>query len=238
MGVHISIAAEPVLHLGSLTINNSMIVTWLLMAGLVAFSRRASKEIKMIPQGLQNFVEAILEALLNFMESVVGEKAREFLPLLATFFIFILLGNWSGLLPGINTIGFYTYEHGEKIFIPFFRGITADLNTTFALAIVSVVALHYYSLKHLGAKKYFTFRFINPVGILESMADIAKVLSFSFRLFGNIFAGEVLLTVIAFLMPLAVPLPFIGLEIFVGFIQALIFTMLSLIFFSTAVEAH
>lgn len=236
MNVHISLAAEPIFHLGPLVITNSMLVSWLLTAGLILFARLVTKKISLVPQSLQNLAEIVIAGLFNFMESVAGERTREFFPLISTFFIFILLGNWTELLPGIGTIGFHTHQHGQEIFVPLFRGVTADLNTTFALALISVVTLHYLSFKHLGTAKYITFRFLNPIGILESMADFAKVLSFSFRLFGNIFAGEVLLTVVTFLMPLVVPLPFLGLEIFVGFIQALIFTMLSLVFFSTAVE--
>ena len=238
MNVHISLAAETIFRLGFLSFTNSMLVSWLVTIFLILFAKTATKKIKTIPGRAQNLAEMIIDGLLSFFEDVVGKNARKFLPLVATFFIFIVLSNWSGLLPGVGTIGFYVHEHGHEIFVPFLRGATADLNTTFALAIISVLAIHYYAFKHLGSSKYILSRFVNPIGILELMADVAKVLSFSFRLFGNIFAGEVLLTVIAGLMPIIAPLPFIGLELFVGLIQGLVFTMLTIIFLNTGVETH
>ena len=127
--------------------------------------------------------------------------------------------------------------------MPLFRGPTADLNTTIALALISVFMIQFYGFKHLGLKylKKF-FNFSNPInafiGILELISEFSRIISFAFRLFGNIFAGEVLLTVISFLIPFIAPLPFLGLEIFVGFIQALVFTMLSLVFISMATSHH
>lgn len=239
MDVHISLAAEPIFHLEPFSFTNSMLVGWLVTLSLIIFAKVvSSKKIKIVPTGLQNLAGMIVEGLLTFFEGIVGEHAREFFPLVATFFLFILFSNWAGLLPGIGSIGFYHYQQEHEVFVPLLRGPTADLNTTFALAIVSVLSIHFYALKHLGTSKFLASRFLNPVGILELLADVAKVLAFSFRLFGNIFAGEVLLAVVAALMPFFAPLPFMGLEIFVGFIQALVFTMLTLIFLNTAVETH
>lgn len=134
-----------------------------------------------------------------------------------------------------------TEEH--TTFIPLFRGATADLNTTLALAIISVFAIQYYGVATLGAayfKKFFNFSdpIMFGVGILEIVSEFSRIISFAFRLFGNIFAGEVLLTVIAFLMPLLAPLPFLGLELFVGFIQALVFSMLTAVFLNMATVSH
>jgi F-type H+-transporting ATPase subunit a len=156
-----------------------------------------------------------------------------------TLFVFILINNWLGLLPGIGSITITT-AHGA---VPLFRGATADLNTTLALAIISVVMTHIYAIKELGLfkhlGKYFSF---NPmllfVGMLEIVSEFSKMVSFSFRLFGNIFAGEVLLVVIAYLAPLIAPLPFFGLELFVGLVQALVFTMLTLVFLEIATMSH
>lgn len=231
--IHISLAAEPIVKFGFFVINNSMLVTWIVIIALIGFVKLAQKK-----ENLRILLESVLEGLYNFFEEIAPKHINEFFPLVTTFFLFILLANWSGLLPGVGTIGFFLQEHGEEHFVPLFRGATGDLNTTLALAIVSVVSLHYFAFKHLGLKKYLISRFVNPIGILELMADVAKIMSFAFRLFGNIFAGEVLLTVIAFLMPIIAPLPFMGLEIFVGLVQALVFTMLTLIFFNTAVETH
>lgn len=133
--------------------------------------------------------------------------------------------------------------HGPT-FIPLLRAATADLNTTIALALISMTMVQVYGFRHLGAHyftKFFNFKqgpIFTFVGILELVSDISKVLSFAFRLFGNVFAGEVLLAVIAFLAPALLPLPFIGLEIFVGFIQALVFAMLSLVFINMATIGH
>ena len=153
--------------------------------------------------------------------------------------------NWVGLLPGVGTIGLNKLSEGHEKFIPLFRAGTADLNMTLALAFIAVLIIQYSGLRALGAgylKRFINLK--NPiyffVGLLELMGEFTRVISFAFRLFGNIFAGEVLLTVIAFLMPILVPLPFMGLELFVGFIQALVFSMLTAAFLAqaTAPSAH
>lgn len=144
----------------------------------------------------------------------------------------------------MGTIGFWTHEENKNIFTPFLRGPTADINTTLALAIISVGATQYFGIKILGLKTFIKryLNFSNPiqsfVGLLEVISELAKIMSFSFRLFGNIFAGEVLLTVMGTIIPFLAPLPFLGLELFVGFIQALVFTMLSLVFMTIASMEH
>ncbi|MDZ7586932.1 MAG: FoF1 ATP synthase subunit a, partial [Patescibacteria group bacterium] len=164
-------------------------------------------------------------------------------PLIASIFLFVMLASWAGLLPGSETIGFMKNIDGLKEFVPFFRGGTADLNITLGLAIFAVFSIQYYGYKTLGLK-YFKkfFDLSNPinffVGFLELISEFAKIISFAFRLFGNIFAGEVLIAVIAFLLPIIAPLPFIGLEIFVGFIQALVFATLTLVFITIATNNH
>jgi F-type H+-transporting ATPase subunit a len=174
----------------------------------------------------------------------LGEKTKYFFPLLLTFFSYILLQNWFGLFPGIGSIWVKVIEHGEIIKAPLFRGGNADLNTTFTLAIISVVMIQVYGIKFLGFKGYIKkyVNLTNPInfvlGILEIVSELSKILSFSFRLFGNIFAGEVLLTIVAFLVPVLASFPFIMLEIFVGFIQALVFSMLTAVFISGAIAKH
>ncbi len=154
--------------------------------------------------------------------------------------MWIIMQNWSGLLPGVGSILVKVgHEH-----IPLFRGNNADINATLALSLFSVGMTQVYGIRFLGfptyIKKYINFS--NPIqfilGILEIMSEISKVLSFSFRLFGNIFAGEVLLTIVAFLVPVLASFPFLILEVFVGFIQALVFSMLTSVFFSLAVSHH
>ncbi|MFH0863699.1 MAG: F0F1 ATP synthase subunit A [Candidatus Gottesmanbacteria bacterium] len=241
--MNISIAAEPVFYFMGFPVTNSLIGTWIVMAVLITLALAINKVNKIIPQGLQNYFEAVFGGFLGLAESIAGEKARIFFPIIFTFFIFIILSNWFGLLPGVGSLGFYEEIHGHRVFIPYFRAATSDLNTTIALAIISVAATQYFGFKSLKIKymKRF-FDFSGPinffVGILELVSEFTKIISFGFRLFGNIFAGEVLLMVMAFLIPLAGSLPFFGLEIFIGFIQALVFSMLSLVFFNVATIGH
>lgn len=237
MALHISLAAEKIGSIGGLPITNSLLTTWVVMALLVILSIKATHKMRLIPTGAQLVAEAIVGGLYDFFSSVVGKYIKQFFPFIATLFIYILVANWVGLLPGVGTVGFFH----EAEFIPLFRAATADLNMTIALAIVSILAMQYFGFKTLGF--HYSGRFISfkdpitfAVGLLEIMSDMSKVLSFAFRLFGNIFAGEVLLAVIAFIMPFIVPLPFLVMELFVGVIQALVFSMLSAAFFTMAVS--
>src|SRR5262249_28496262 len=145
-------------------------------------------------------------------------------PFIATFFLFILLNNWCGLIPGVGTIGFFEHEakEGAAVFVPYFRAGTADLNTTLALGLISVICIQAFGVMYQKLGYFSKFiNFSSPigfiVGILEIVSEISRVISFAFRLFGNIFAGEVLLAVIGFLVPVIGPMPFYGLELFVGF---------------------
>lgn len=238
MNIHISLAAEEVFRVFGFPVTNSMlsgVVASVLAAGLMIFTAR---RLALYPgRGVTNTIDAVSEALIDLIAGITNNRAQaiRFFPVLATFFLFILLNNWLGLLPGFGSITLGG--------VPLFRGATADLNTTLALAIISVLVTHVYAFRELGfkthVKKYFSW---NPillfVGLLELVSDLSKVMSFSFRLFGNIFAGEVLLVVLSYLMPLVAPLPFFLLEIFVGLVQALVFTMLSLVFLTIAVSHH
>lgn len=234
---HISLAAQIVTSIAGFPISNALITTWLVMAILVAASLLLTRRLTMIPSEAQSIAEVVVAGLYDFFSSVTGKYIREVFPLVATLFLFILAANWVGLLPGVGTIGLF---HGEE-FTPLLRGATADLNTTVALALFAMVAIQYFGFKAAGihyGKRFFNFT--NPIyfflGILELISELSKIISFAFRLFGNIFAGEVLLTVMAFLMPFVVPLPFLTMELFVGFIQALVFSMLTAVFLSVAVS--
>lgn len=235
--IHISLAAEHLFSLfGFLPVSNSLLTSWLALAVLVILSIKATTNMKLVPGYLQSIMELVIEGLLDVFETILHQRAKEFFPLLATFFLFIIFQNWSGILPGVGTIGFHEHNGG---FIPLFRAGTADLNTTLALALIAVGVVQYTGITTLrtGYLKRFV-NFSTPVnffiGILEIVQEVSRVLSFSFRLFGNIFAGEVLLVIMAFLMPFLLPVPFLGMELFVGFIQALVFTMLSAVFLSLA----
>lgn len=257
--VHVALAAEKLFTIGPLPITNSLLTTWIVTAILLTFAFFATKKITApprvdkrtrveagVPQGLQNVAEAMVETLQDLISSIAPEKTKVFLPIIASFFFFILFGNYLGLLPGVGSIGFYEQHHGEKVFVPLLRSINSDLNTTAALAIVSLIATHYLAIKYLGFGHYIQkFISLNPiflfVGLLELIGEATKILSLSFRLFGNIFAGEVLLTTATTqLFAFIIPIPFYFLEILVGFVQALIFAMLTLVFMTilTAKSEH
>jgi len=252
-GLHIALSAEPVALVGNFVITNSMFTNVVVSAILIIFAILVNRSLKNTtkPTGLQNVAEGIIEALYNFVNSVTNnpKRTRLFLPLISTFFLFILLNNWLGLIPGVGTIVVHNplevLEAGEKAHaaVPLFRPGTADLNTTLALGMISIIAVQFYGLyfqKLAYLKKYINFD--SPVlffvGILELISEFAKIISFGFRLFGNIFAGEVLLVVLTYLTGVIAPMPFYGLEIFIGFIQALVFAMLSLVFYNMAAESH
>ncbi|MBI2327550.1 F0F1 ATP synthase subunit A [Candidatus Curtissbacteria bacterium] len=259
MEAHVALAAEKLFSIGPLPVTNSLLTTWLVTIILITFALTATKKITAIPQGFQNIAEFMLESFQDLVITIAGDKTKVFLPIIASFFFFILFGNYLGLIPGVGTIGFYQQpatsnssslsssslslgvedlraEGQLPVFVPFFRSINSDLNTTVALAIVSLVTTHYLSIKYLGLSGYIAkFLSLNPiflfVGFLEIIGEITKILSLSFRLFGNIFAGEVLLaTASTKLFAFIVPIPFYFLEILIGFVQALIFSMLTLVF--------
>ncbi len=298
----ISLAAENIplpfsLPLFGDHIPNTLPSTWLTMLILIVlvalpYYRAVRKSGP--PSRFVVAIEMVAEGMLDFMKNAVGDKARIFFPLVATFFFFIAISNWCGILPGFGSIGVRvahhaeeaaaaehaveeaeevtehseTVEHEELILVPFFRSANAHLSTTLALAIVSVVAAQYFGFKMLGTSylsRYLNFRATSPkpdpdqkglqkitsrfarivetvvngiVGLLEVILEALKVLPFSFRLFGNIFAGEVLLFVVSYLFAFIFPIVFLGLELFVGLIQGLIFAMLTLVFFSIATTSH
>lgn len=244
-----TLSSETIAHIGSFEIRNTLVNSWIAVVFLVivafAFFKKGGK---LVPKGLQNFVEAIVELLFNFFNSVTqdSKQTKKFFPIVATIFIFVITANWMGIFPGVGPIGIYEQHEGHEILVPFFRSAYSDVNLTLALAIISVVMTQIFGISSLGFFHYAGKFFINPlkdpigcfVGILELISELAKLISFSFRLFGNIFAGEVLLTVIGFLLPFIAPLPFYGLELFVGFVQALVFAILTLVFMKMAVTSH
>lgn len=245
--MEISLAAEKIGQIGNFPITNSILLSWIATIVLIVLAVLATAKIESIPRGIQNVFESIIEMLYNLVNSVLEDenKTKKYFPLLATIFIFVITNNWLGLLPGVGSIGLNEVKHGENVLIPLFRGGNADLNTTLALAIVAVIAVQVFGVAAIGTFKYAK-KFINfhgPinffVGALELISEFSKMISFSFRLFGNIFAGEVLLMVVGSLAPYIAPLPFFLLELFVGMIQALVFMMLTLVFIKGATEeAH
>lgn len=234
----ISLAAEKVATIYSFSVTNSMMGTLLVDILLIALSISVNMAgVKKVPGAVQNFFEMVTEAFLDFCDSIAHSKSRIFFPIVFTFFLFIIASNWLALLPGFSTI--LAKEAGKSV--PLLRSPSADLSTTLALGLFSIAAVQFFGFKYLGLsylKKYFNLKgpidFV--VGLLEIVLEVAKIASFGFRLFGNVFAGEVLLVVAGTLLPLFSPIPVLGMEIFVGFIQALVFSILTLVFLSMSVE--
>ena len=241
---HIEIAAEKIWLLGGFPITNTLIMSVAVTLFLVFVSRVLFKNLTLVPAPIQNIFEYIIEKFLDAMQGMFGsrEKAEKYFPFIATIFLFILLSNWFGILPGIGSVGFFEKDHGEVLFVPLFRSAASDLNFTLTLGIIAVLFVNVMGASAIGIRKHIGkfFNFRSPIGfflgILEFISELAKVISFSFRLFGNVFAGEVLLVITAFLVPYFIPVPFLALELFVGFIQALVFSMLTMVFISIAVQ--
>lgn len=241
--MEIALKAEKIGEILGMPVTNTLLMSWIAMALIIGLFFLGTRVMRKIPVGLQNMIEALYEGVLSFMDLITGDRehSERFFPLIFTFFIFIVTSNWLGILPGLGSVGFYEVHQGEEVFVPYARSANSDLNMTLALAIVSVIATHMYGIKTLGAGRHVSkfFSFKGPiqffVGILELVSEFAKILSFSFRLFGNIFAGEVLLIIMGILLPFFAPIPFLGLELFVGLIQALIFATLTLVFLEISV---
>ena len=274
---HVELAAEALLEHGPKWFTNGLLTTILVDIIIILMAVFAVSRMKEIPGTWQNIVEMLVEGMWNLTQSIAGHgsaNSRKFFPWVITIFIFVLVSNYIGLLPGFGSIGIYhgaaadshtqaelgnqlamagseavavaaAAEEGKPVLVPLFRSPSADLNMTLALALISVFMTQFFGVQALGMR-YFTKFFKNPfkdgmgaiVGFFELIAEISKIISFSFRLFGNVFAGEVVLLVMAFLVTFLLPSIFYGLELFIGFIQALVFMLLTLAFFTMATVSH
>ena len=246
------LAAEPIFNIGTFTVTNSIINSTLTMIGFVIFAFLINKAVKKYgissaPKGLLNFFESILETLYQYFDTVTRDRKKtiQFLPLVGTLFLFILVSNWIGLLPGIGSIGRYLVHGGHVELIPLFRPATTDLNLTIAMALTVVLVSHFLGIAVIGFFKYankfiklgdlwHAFKSFKPMNIMTAVIELAKLLSLSLRLFGNIFAGEFLLSVLAGILPFILPLPFMALEVIVGVVQATVFSMLTLVYLTIA----
>ncbi len=260
----VELAPEPLFYIFGFAVTNTILTAYVTTGLLTLLFWLGTRKLSVVPGRLQAGAEIAVETFLGLCTNAAGEQnGRRFFTLVTTIFLFVLVANWLGLLPGFGTIGIYRPEHAAQtgvaaaqpaatetgsettVFVPIFRGATTDLNTTIALALVSFVATEYFGIRTLGAgqylSKFFNFRG-GPmgifVGLIELISEFSRIISLSFRLFGNIFAGEVLLAVVAFLVPIGATLPFLGLELFVGLVQALIFAMLTLVFMTIATIGH
>ena len=257
----VELPAEGVFHISSfLTITNTMIASLITIVVLGLLFYFATRRMKLIPGGLQNLAEFIIESLLNFVTGVAGEKnARTIFPIMATIFLYVLTNAFLALLPIFGTI---TYHE-----VPILRAANTDINLPLAIALVSFCCIEFWGIRSLGplhySKNFFDlgplrdgfvnlfkgkikpamsgilFGFINIfVGFIEVLSHLIRIVSFTFRLFGNMTAGEILLLVITFIVPFAVSVIFYGLEMLVGFVQALIFAGLTLVFGVIAMASH
>lgn len=251
--IHIpTIAPEALFHIGGFTITNTMVNAWIAIILFLMLGIAVTKVVRLRPGKLQNFCEYFLEILLGYFDQVTGDRKKtiRFLPVVGSVFFFILLSNWLGLLPGTGSL-----KYGHTMFL---RPANTDLNLTVAMALVAVLASHIYAFFAIGFfaqigkfiqlkglvtsfKKgpigIFTAVVEFAVGLIEIVSEMAKVMSLSLRLFGNIFAGEVLISVISALVAAIVPTPFMLLELLVGLIQASVFTMLTLVYLTVASSA-
>jgi len=250
----------PVIHeIGPLQITNSMVVTFIVALGIILVAQMATSEVKLIPSGLQNFVEWLVEGLYGFFESILGpDMVKQTFWFFATIFIFILFANWFGLIPGMGTMGWGMDSHGH-FSKPLLRGANADVNMTLAMAAIFMVLWLYWSLKALGAGGFaghifnvkghgagFFGVFLVIVFIFVGMIEIVSIgvrpVALTFRLYGNVFAGENILETV---MKLGGPwfgwlavLPFYFLELLVGLVQALVFALLASVFTALMCEHH
>lgn len=236
-------AAETLFSIGSFPVTNTLLDTLLVDGTLIFATFSITKKLSLIPNGAQNAAESIFETFYDLTSSIAQSRASQIFPYFMTFFLFILLANWSGLIPGFSTIGFFENIDGKKTLIPIFKAATSDINTTLAFALVSAVATHILSIRITGIKDYISrYISLNPInlfiGVLEIISEITKVISLSFRLFGNIFAGEVVLFTVSGIFAFIFPIPFMLLEIIVGLVQALVFSMLTMVFMSILTTPH
>lgn len=243
----------PLFRVGGFTVTNSMVVMWLVAAGIIFFAQLATRNIKPVPTGLQNFWEWMVESLYNFLEGIIGSQlVKKTFWFFASLFIFILFLNWFGLVPGVGTIGWgYRLDNGLfEVTRPLLRGANADLNLTFAMACVFFVCWIVWAIQangfggviiHLfgpkgktsGALKVLMVVIFFVVGWLEIVSILFRPISLSFRLFGNVYAGEIMLESMSHIVPALswlIPIPFYFMELLVGVVQALVFMLLTAVF--------
>ncbi|MBM3117964.1 MAG: F0F1 ATP synthase subunit A [Chloroflexi bacterium] len=262
---HVELPSEGIFHVSGFTITNTLIASWLTIIILFGLFYACTRRMKLIPGRLQNLAEIFVETLLNFVKGVAGENhARTLFPIVATIFLYVLTNAYLALLPFFGTIGIT--EH-DGTFVPLFRAANTDINLPLSIALISFVCIEFWGLRALGFFRYLNsffnfgqlrdgfvslfkgkirpaisgimFGFINLfIGGLEILSHFIRIISFTFRLFGNMTAGEILLLVVAFLIPLVASIPFYGLELLVGVLQALIFAGLTLVFGVIAMAPH
>lgn len=242
-GIHVALAAEQIGSVFGFPITNSLLLTWVVMVLLIGWAYFFGRSLKLVPGKLQSGVEWAFNGAIAYMAGVLeSEKlARRFFPLVATIFIFVAVINELEFFPGIGSIGLIHMHE----FLPLFRAPTTDLNFTLALAIIAFLVIEITGVLTIGIFKY-AGKYVNlkspigfVVGLIELVSNLGRLVSFSFRLFGNIFAGEVMVLVAGYFLPYVLPAPLMAFEMFIGLVQALVFAMLTLFFIKLAItEPH
>jgi F-type H+-transporting ATPase subunit a len=259
--------AEALFHIGTFPVTNTLATTWISIAIIIILAALATRRMKLVPGRLQALFEYAASTLLNLCESIAGPKyGRQVFPICATIFVLVFVNAWTSLIPGYGSIVGAITEHGETIWVPLLRGANTDINLPLALAIIAFTTTWIFGFRASGIKylgQFFQFKKLGRgvkeiftgkvksglgniafgaidifVGILELISNVIRLVSFTFRLFGNMTAGEVLLLTISFLVPWGLSIVFYGLEMLVGVVQALAFSMLTLIFTSIAVAGQ
>lgn len=245
-GIHVALAPETLGTLFGIPITNTLVTSWAVIIILLTIGFFMGRGVKLIPSRFQLILETLFEFVYDYIAETLESRdmARRFFPFLTTIFLFVFTANILEFTPGIGSIGIFESWGGELI--PLFRSVNTDLNVTLMLAILSFLTIEVTGILTIGAWKY-AGKFLNFhggfigffVGIIEFFSELARVISFSFRLFGNVFAGEVLILVVTHFIPIAGPVPVMMFEIFVGFVQAAIFALLTLFFIKLAIaEPH
>jgi len=259
----VTLFAEPIHYFNNFTLTNSLLTSWVAVAIIVILALVLRSKLQTIPGKLQNIFEMIVDGALDLCDQVTNDRtlSLQIFPIAISVFFFILVNNWLGILP-LGGFGIVEKSAEGLSFIPFLRGGTADINTTAALAIMAVLGANIFGIFSIGIwkiiNKYVNLKVLGGiftkirheptiiivapitffVGLIEIVGEFAKIASLSFRLFGNVFAGEVLLVSMAALVAYVVPIPFLFLELLVGVIQALIFSILLVVYFTIAASDH
>lgn len=246
-GLSIHLAPEIVGHVFGMPITATLLTAWVVLGLLILGAVLMYRRYALIPSKLQVVIEAMVGGAYDYVAETLESKelARKYFPIIMTIFIFILALNWIGLLPGVTSIGYFKEgAHGAHL-VPFLYPANTDLNITIAFAIIAFFTIEVAGIATLGFWKY-GHKFINfssplafVIGLIEIVGELARLISFSFRLFGNIFAGKTLLLVTMFFVPFVLPVPILAFEVGVALIQALVFALLTTLFIKLAVaEAH
>lgn len=244
-GIHISLAAEKIGTFLGIPVTNTLLMSFVVLVLLFALAFFVRRNLALVPGRLQTLIETLFVGILDYMTETLEDAklARKLFPLILTIFLFIFTANLIEFTPGIGSIGWF---HPDSEFTPLFRSMNTDLNTTLALTIIAFVAIEVAGVATLGFLRYGK-KFVNVssvlgfmVGVIELFSEVARLVSYSFRLFGNIFAGEVMILVIQHFVPMVLPVPIMAFEVFVGFMQAAIFAILTLFFVKIAIteQAH